>query len=175
MAKKKEPSIADGVELFKDVMKRSTLTDFIYLNRILLGKTSKDANVLVIPDQTLWNALLEDEEFKTHISELDISDPEQFQMNEKFSYGNGIENSGWVEINAETMYAGEMVNITIDGFKYEIPVNKGLFPTKLKKAEYSNFAYKIYTDPKLALALKKKFDGPVDDSSFTIMRAFIIL
>lgn len=175
MASKKQPSIDDALSYFKDVMKRSNIIEFKHVNSMIHAVNAKDVSVIIVPDQLLWNAIIEDEELKSHMDELDISKPENSIIQEKFTYAQDLNGNSWIEINGETMYAGEMVNITIDGFKYEIPVNKGLFPTRLKKAEYNNFAYRIYTQPRLALVLKKKFEGPIENTSFSIIRAFQVL
>lgn len=174
MATKKEPTIADRVAIFKDVMRRSSITDLEYINNVFHAKNAKDASVLIIVDETLWNAIFDDEELKPHISALDLDDPENHITKDRLLYIQDMDKD-WIEINPESMYNGDVIEIAINGFKYSIPLNKGLFPTKLKKAEFNNFGYKLYTQPRLAISIKKKFEGPVEDSSFTIVRIFQIL
>lgn len=175
MAGKKQPCIADGVSLFRDVMNRCGISSFKYVNNMIHAVNEKGVSMLIIPDHSLWVAIMEDKELAELFTELDITSPDGKMTQEKFVYAQELDGENWIEINGETMYTGEMVNVTIDEFQYTIPVNKGLFPLKLKKAEFNNFAYRLFRTPKLVLALKKKFDGPVDDSSFTIIRLFQIL
>jgi hypothetical protein len=174
MAKKKEPSVQDSLNYFKEVMKRSSLTNYVYVNDILLSKNPKDVSILIISDKTLWLSIVDDPDLKPNIRELNISDPVESALNKIMSYANDINDSAWVEINPEAMMNGETVEIMVKDFSYKIPINKGLIPVKLKKAEYNGMAYRVYPD-KLMMGLKKKFEGVVEDTSFTMMRIFHVI
>lgn len=173
MGKKKEPSINDSLNLFKDVMKRSSILDYLYVNRNAFCINSKGMRIYLHIDQSLWNIIMEDDDLKTHFKELDITKEEQRIVANRLSYFEDLE-EGWIEMDAEKLYQGEMFKIKIDGFSYDININKSIYPLRFKKAELNNFAYKL--DMKnMILFIKKKFDGAVDDSSFTIMRGFNII
>lgn len=173
MGKKKEPSIIDSLNLFKDVMKRASILDYLYVNKNVFCITSKGMRVYIYFDQTLWNAIMDDEDLKSHFKEVDINKEEQRIVADRLSYFNDLEN-GWIEMDPEKVYKGETFKISIDGFSYDININKSIYPVRFKKAELNNFAYKV--DMKhMILFIKKKFDGAVEDSSFTIMRGFNII
>lgn len=173
MGKKREPSINDSLTHFKDVMRRASLSNYQYVNHNVLCTTGKDVKLLIHFDQLLWNAIMDDEEIKDQFKELDISKENDRKVADQLKYLDEIE-EGWIDINPELLYNGEMIQIKIDGFDYKIPINKTIYPIRFKKAEYNNFGYKIKKDP-LILLVKKKFEGAVDDSSFTIMRGFNII
>lgn len=174
MAKKKEPSIQDALTYFREVMLRASLTDYTHVNRIMYTKNPKEKSVLVIPEITLWNAILENEEFKKHIKELSLTDPEANQISSIISYGSMIDTS-WLDIDSETLYTGKIFNIDINGFEYQLTVNRDCLPVKLKKAEYSDIQYKVFTSPYHVLAIKKYFPYKIENCGFTMMRLFKII
>ena len=175
MASKKVPSIADAVLGFKNVMSRIGLQEYTYLNHVIQSKTAKNFSVLIIPENALWDALIDDPEI--NLTELDISKPENTDAREKMYYGEELSrsNEGWIEMDPESLQKGDIINISIPGFTHEIPINKTLFVLRFKKAELNNFAYKVYSSPRLALVIKKKFEGPVPESGFYLARAFQIV
>lgn len=175
MASKKVPSVEDALKIFKDVMLRALLTDYLYVNKSMLSKNPKDHSILIIPDQTLWVKIIEDDELKSHIQELDINDPEQYKSLQLFEYGNQLDGDVWVDIDPEILFKGKVFKISMKGFDYEVPINRALLPLKLRKAEYNNISYRVFTKPSLMLVLKKRFDFPLEDCGFTIMRMFKVI
>lgn len=177
MAAKKVPSVEDAVKIFKDVMNRASLEKFIYLNKTLISQFSnskKEFYVLILPQQELWNKLIEDHEL--NIKELDVSDKDQYKLLQKISYANDITDEAWIELDSEKFYKGQIINIRPEGFEYDIPVNKELLPFKLRKAEYNNISYKIFIkNNSFVIALKKYFEPKLDECGFTIIRLFQII
>ena len=175
MAKKKIQSIEDALNTFKDVMLRASLTNYLYVNGILLSKNKNGSTIIIVPDKTLWLKIIDDTDLKPNIKELDASNPTEYELFNVIKYVDDLSPDKWLQLNGESIYAGEMVQITIsENHKYNIQLNKGLIPLKLKKAEYNNISYRIFTNPYI-LALHKRFDGPVEDSSFSIIRLFNII
>lgn len=175
MAGKKIPSVEDALKIFKDVMLRALLSDYLYVNRTMLSKNPKDHSILIIPDQELWVKIIEDPDMKDHINELDINNPDQYKMLPLFEYGNNLNSNDWIEIDPEILFKGKVFRISMKGFEYEVPINRGLLPLKLRKAEYNNISYKVFSKPSLMLVLKKRFDFPLEGCGFTILRMFKVI
>lgn len=169
MAGKKVPCIEDALNNFKDVMRRASIQNYGYVNRIMLSKNPKNQSILTIPEPELWTKILNDPDLKDHIKESDATGDDVML----FSYGEDLA-TGWIEIDPNIIFNGVIFKLTIDGFEYDFPINKNLIPLKLKKAEANNIAYKVFTSPN-TLAIKKRFEFPVDGGSFTIMRLLQIL
>lgn len=176
MGKKKLPSIEDALESFKNVMTRSSLSNYVYVNSKMLTRTPKGYSVLVIPDQALWNKIVEDESLKPNLKEFDPNNPEDIKQQGLFSYGDDLSSKDWIEADPDILFKGKVFKIKIHGFEYEIPINRDLLPLKLRKAEYNDISYKVFTSPNIVLALKKRFDfKDVDGGGFSIMRMFKVL
>lgn len=177
MATKKVPSVEDAVKTFKDVMTRASLENYLYVNKTLISQFSnskKEFYVLIVPEQELWNKLIEDTEL--NIKELDVNNKDQYNLLQKMSYVNDLTNEAWIELDSEKFYKGEIINIRPEGFEYNIPINKELLPFKLRKAEYNNFSYRIFiNNNSFVIALKKYFEPKVDECGFTIIRLFQII
>lgn len=173
MAKKKESSIGDAINIFEDVMTRSSLSDYIHVNRTILSKSDKGYSVIIVIDQSLWNALLEKEEFKEKLKEFNISDNENIDT-KIFTYGDDINNNLWIDVDLESLYAGKVVKINIDNLEYDITIHKNVIPLKLKKGEFNNIKYRVFTND-MTLALSKRFEYPLEDLGFTIIRLFKII
>ena len=176
MGKAKIPSVDDALMNFKDVMHRASLSNYLYVNKILLSKNSKDQSILIIPDQELWLKIIEDSELKKCIKELDISNQKENSLKYIFTYADNIDNdTTWINIDIDTLFSGKIFKINIDGLDYEIPINKNLLPLKLKKAEYTKISYKVFKNTSLVLGLKKRFDFPIENCGFSIIRLFKII
>ncbi len=169
MATKKIPSINDALDNFKNVMKRASLEEYLYMNRIMLSKNKKDQSILIIPEFQLWDKITDDKELFEHIKEIDVNSPDK----ELFNYGEDLTN-GWLDIDPMVIYNGSVFKINIDSFVYEFLINKNMIPLKLKKAEVNNISYKVFVTTHV-LAIKKKFEFPVEGGSFSIMRLMQIL
>jgi len=151
MAKKKIPSMEDALNDFKSIMLRASLSDYLHVNGILISKNPKDVSVIIKPDKSLYK----------YIEYIKYTDESNKEL--------------WIDINCDDLYAGKVISISVNGFNYEVSVNKNSVPLKLRKAEFNNISYRIFTNPKLILTLAKRFDGYVDDSSFTMFRLYQIL
>jgi hypothetical protein len=172
MAKKKEPTVEDALKVFKDVTLRASLSSYYYVDLVMLSKNEDGNTILVIPDRDLILKLREDPDMD--IKELDISNAEQYKLHHYFKYGNDLEED-WFPIEIkEELFSGKIFKIRLHDREYEIPINRELMPLKLKKAEYDNVSYKIFTDP-LILAIKKRFDFTMEGYGFTIMRLFQVI
>lgn len=174
MAQKKEPSIQDAVEYFKNIIDRIGVTEFIYQNRTLLCTNGK-CSIIINIDQLLWNQLIDDESFKSKLFEVNPIDKDKVNM-----LTLGDESGSWIDIDIDEFITGKLINITIEGYDYNIAICKDLLPIKLKKAEFNNISYQISTIKmgnvvNKILKLRKTFPGIVDDTSFGIMIVFIVV
>ena len=172
MAGKKVPSITDELVRFKDVILKSGFDIARQYNQTLYVEGPKGGLIVKI-DQGLWNAIMEDPEMKSWISELDISKPEDRDIIDKFNYCEN--DGGWLEIDSEKIYAGAIIHITIESLSYQVPINKNLFIVKFKKSDTNNFTYKLLTVPRLSLVLRKTYEGKVENSNWSIYRVFQVL
>ena len=170
MGKKKEPSVNDSLDLFKEIIKRAGLKDFTYIGTNMFCRTAKDINLSFHFDQPLWAIIIDDNDLKDKLKEVNITTVVGNRIATILEYCNDLKD-GWVELDSQVLYDGGMIEISIDGFDYTIPINKTIFPIKFKKAEYNNFGYKVYLNNKV-LSIKKTFDGTVPNASFTILRTF---
>ena len=173
MAKKNKSSLEDAINIFQDAMQRASLSDYINVNRTLLSKNNNDNSVIIIIDQTLWNALIEIPEIKNNVRELDITKSEESSMVPICTQCNDSSDS-WIEIDCEELYSGKVIKIKVEGFEYDISINKALIPLKLKKSEFNNVSYRIFPDT-MTFALKKRFEYPLEDHGFEVIRIFQIV
>lgn len=173
MAKKKDPSLEDAINIFEDAMNRSSLSTYLHVNRIIISKNPNGQSIIIVPEENLWLGLLEKEEFKSHLKELDLSNSIDQDISKKCIYGEDLNNESWIDLNNELLYSGKLIKLKIDNLEYELSVNKNLIPLKLKKAEYNNISYRVFPD--MALAIKKKFEYPLENHGFTMMRIFQIV
>lgn len=157
----------DAVTNFKQVMSRASLKDYSYVNRIMLSKNPKGQSILIIPEQGIWDSIINDKEFMSHMREAtsDIS---------LFKYGEEVDSGTWIEVDPQVIYNGSVFKISIDDLTYELLINKNMIPLKLKKAEVNDIWYRVFLNPSV-LVVKKKFTFPVDGGSFTVMRMMQIL
>ncbi len=175
MAKKKEPSVQDGLKAFKDAMHRASLSDYFYVNQTMLSKNQKDKSILIVPELELWKAIMDDEELKKQLRPIDPSNPSDYQLLPLFTYGDDMTAEDWIEMDPEILYAGKVFKIRLNGFEYEVAVNRDCLPLKLKKAEYNEIKYKLFAKPSHVLAIKKYFPFPVADCGFTMIRLFQVI
>ncbi len=172
---KKEPTIDDALTMFMDVLNRSQVVSMKYENNILYTKNEKSSSPMVlIVDHTLWVKLMENEKFSSMISELSPLDENDRVTLDRINLVKDMD-SGWLEISADSMQNDDRIFINLDGFEYQIEINKTIWPLRFKKAEFTNFSYQIFPKPYNTFVIRKKFDGPVDDSSFYLMRLFQII
>lgn len=171
MAQKKVPSVDDALKIFKDVTLRASLSDYLYVNNSLISMNPKGNSIILVPDQVLWSHIIDDEELKNHLKELDITDPDQLEKSKLIPYATDFKNDSWVEVDTDTLFSGKLFNINVDGFEYKISINKGLMPLKLRKAEYNNITYRVFPDS--ILSLRKRFDFPaIEECGFSMVRMF---
>lgn len=175
MAKKKDPSIYDALDNFKSIVSRASLNDYFHVNGFLISINPKDVTVILKPDKSLMIKIREDEELNSHIKEIDINKPEENKLNDYIFYVESLSGEGWYDVNCDDLYAGKVIKISIDGFTYSVLLNKNSIPVKLRKAEFNNVSYRVYNQPKHILCLQKRFEGCVEDGSFSMMRLYQIL
>ena len=116
MAQKRVPSIDDAVKNFIDVMERSELDKFIRDGTTLLSVSPKGFTVLTTVDKPLLEKLMESDAFKEKIKAIDLTDPEEKALQAKFALSNTITEDGWVAIDLDALYRGDVIKISIDGF-----------------------------------------------------------
>lgn len=174
MGKKKEPSMEEAVKIFKDVMSRTSLSNYIYVNHTMISKTPKGRSVLILPDINLWKEIIIDEEIDKR--ELDIKNPDEIKLQSLFSYADNMESDEWINLDSELLFKGKIIKIRVNGFDYKISLNRDLIPLKLRKSEYYKISYRIFvSNDSFVLGIKKRFDYPLEDSGFYIMRLFKII
>lgn len=174
MAKKSKQSLEESIDIFKNVMERSSLSDYLHVNRVLISKNQKDNSVLVTLDPVIWNNIIDDNDFKNKIRELDLKNPDDEQYSKIYSYAIDVNNNdSWIELDCDKLYSGKIVKIKLDNFEYEISINKSLLPLKLRKSEFNNITYKIFDD--MTLALNKRFNYPIEGCGFNVIRIFQII
>lgn len=173
MAKKKIPDSQSALETFKQVIERANLSNYYSVNNILLSNPDDSYRILIVPDVALWNMILDTDSINH--SELDITDPVQYSEQQWFNYVSDINNEMWMPIEVtEDLFSGKVFEITIKDHCYTIPINKELLPLKLRKAEYTDISYRVFTKPNLILGIQKRFKT-FADYDFSIIRLFRII
>lgn len=166
MAKKKITSV-DALNIFKDVMTRALLSEYQYTNRIMIARNTKKGNlVMICPEVDLWNMIIDDPDMKIHMSELLVNDPEQNRISQVTSYMDDLSSDQWIPLDTDLLYKGKVIHLSIEGFDYKIPVNRDLLPLKLRKKEYSGIHYRVFITPFHILAIKKKFESPLEEGKY---------
>lgn len=173
MAKKKEPSISDAVDLFRDIIKRARIESFVYNNRTLMSYNTKNYKSYLTLDQTIWNAIMDEKDIREKMEELDILKANA-QDKMGFEYCSKPD-EGFIEIDGQEFYDGKNLHIKIDGYEYDAMINKTIFPLRFKKAEFNNISYRVYADRYPVLVVKKKWEPIVPDTEIKILRMFQIL
>lgn len=161
MAKKSEKDKA--IELFHSILSRLEAKELYEYNHMWLIRID-NYQCIIIPDQSLYNELIVDNEFKEKLKPCDV------ENSRLFSYTIP---KNWIPLDvSEEHFKGKEFNITIDGFKYDIPLNRDLMMVKLRKAEFTNISYQIYKEKHLVLGIKKRFDS---EYGFDMIRLFQIV
>jgi len=184
MAKKKIPVVADAVKALMDILDRAFVSSYLSVNNIMLFEDKNGISILVVPDQTLATEVFKSYEIDGR--ELDLSNPAEIEHQWKFQYGEDLKEN-WIPIDVtDDLFNGKLFKITVKDTEYNITINKELMPVKLKKAEYKDISYRTFgtrsrkmdsyiEKTPLILAIKKRFDSPVEDCGFTMIRLFQIV
>ncbi len=176
MAKKKVITGEDALKLFKDLTERMCLSDYYNVNSVLLSEITKDNNVwrvLLVPDQKLWELVVDSNALMYR--ELNILNPNEKDLQQWVRYGNDLNNDMWMRIeNPLELFQGNVIKINISNRDYSIPITRELLPVKLKKAEYDDIYYRIFIDPFLVLAIRKRFEI-LPEFGFDLIRLFRIV
>lgn len=171
---KKEPTIEDAVNNFFDVIGRCGFSVFRRYDRVLHSKSKKNTGTFFIVEQNLWNVVSEDQDFNEITREFNpLIDADRLILDKMIFTNDMVE--GWVPIPDDDMASDKRIFIKLDNFEYEIEINKTLWPIRFRKAENNNFSYKIFKVPFNAFAIRKKFEGVGDETSFYMMRVFRII
>ena len=161
MAKKSEKD--KSIELFHSVINRMNVNVLYEYNRMWLIQLD-EYRCIIIPDNTLYDELMTDDTFKEKIKPCNV------ENSRLFSYTNG---TSWIPLDvSEEHFKGKEFNITIDGFNYDIPLNKDLMMVKLRKSEFTDISYQVYKEKHLVLGIKKRFDS---EYGFDMIRLFQIV
>ena len=161
MAKKSEKD--KSIELFHSVIARMGVDVLYEYNRMWLIQL-EEYRCIVIPDNTLYDELMTGVAFKEKIKPCDI------ENSRLFSYTNA---TNWVPLDvSEEHFSGKEISIIIDGFNYDIPLNKDLMMVRLRKSEFTNISYQVYKEKHLVLGIKKRFDS---EYGFDMIRLFQIV
>ena len=173
---KKEPTIDDAIITFMDVLERCQFTSLLRENRVIYTKNDKkkSAGAILVIDQELWNKLADDQDFNEMSREMNpLIEDDRFII-DRLCFVRDMEND-WITIPDESMANLERIFIDVKGFEYKIEINKTIWPVRFKKAEMNNFSYQIFNKPFNAFVIRKKFEGPVPESSFYLVRIFQII
>ena len=173
MAKTKEPTIKDSVLIFKDILQRSKMSPMIYQNRIIYSKHKDGHTVLTVAEPELWSWAIMDNDIRDMLTQHDIT--KQPELISKFNYGEGMDYNDWLPIDPDKMYSGDLIQLKIDGFEYDIPINVKVFPLKLRKNEFNGFSYRITTTDKIVLSIRKKFETPIIGTGFYMVTPFQVI
>lgn len=171
MAGKKIPSSKDAIKYYDEVMTRASASGYCFVNKKIICK-SKSRSVLIIPDNLLWDELINRNQGE--LRELDLNNKDDFDKRHIFQFGEDLD-LGWIDIDPEVFSKGKIMKISYKNLEYDIPINKDLLPLKLRKSEWNNICYKIFISPNLVLGIKKRFDFPLENYGFTIMTLYQIL
>lgn len=173
MAKTKEPTIKDSVLIFKDALSRSKMSPMLYQNRIIYSRHKAGHSVLTAVEPELWSWAIQDQDIRSMLTMYDIKkDPDLVSV---FRYGEGMDYEDWIPLDPEKMYSGDLVQLKIDGFEYDIPINVKVFPLKLRKNEFSGFSYRVTMTDKVVLSIRKKFETPITGTSFYMVIPFQVI
>lgn len=168
MAKKESKAI----DYFKEIMfNRYGISSFIHENGIMYSLTN-GVTILTIPEQILWDEIIEDEELKSMMTPLNPEDSNFKLVQEMMRYADDIDGNSWFGLDADKLFNNNVINIDVLTYGYSVPISRGLFP-KMRKAEYSQFSYRIFLEPRTVLALKKKWKAPT--TCFTTIRPFLLV
>lgn len=173
MAKKKEPSIDEALNIFLDVMQRASLFDYVHVNSDIISENPKGNSIIIPVEQTLWEELLKKKEFTDHLQELPLSD----ERTSLLTYIDNIDNEKlWNNVDINEFFDGKIIHIKVASFEYDIPLNKNALPIRLKKTEFNNISYRVFIDKHVVLALKKKFvyEG-IENCNFSMIRLFKVV
>ena len=171
---KKEPTIEDMASTFWEIINRAQIETFLRNDRILYGINKKKMGMLIVTEPDLWCKVFENQEISDRSRELNPTIETDRHIIDDCFYVKDMEN-GWINIEIAEMEVADKIEIKLEGFKYPIEINKNIWPIRFKKAEFNEFAYKIYRNPKQVFVVRKKFQGPVENSSFYICRIFTII
>lgn len=173
---KKETTISDAVAEFISIMDRCQFISFKYENRIIYttNPKKKNTNTVFIPDEALWLALTENENFMKKCKELDPTNANDRIILERLSFTKDMD-TNWIEIDNNSMANDDRIYIKLDGFEYKIEINKTIWPLRFKKNEFGNFSYRIFNKPFPAFAIRKKFISNIEGGSFYMLRIFQII
>lgn len=170
MAKKKELSIEDAVNSFKDVISRGSFNPLLRYNNNIYTMNDKNITLWISVDKTLMELI----EKEYNIEELNPLKHRNIIDNMK--YLEDINNEDhWNKIPDEDMITDKMISINVNDLEYKIEINFKIFGIRFRKAEVNNFAYRINKDNIISLSVKKKYESPIPDTNFTIMRLFQII
>lgn len=176
MAGKKIPSMDDSLKIFKDALTRATLTDFYSDGNRLIGYTADHVTIIISIDLDLLSKVSnDDDDLKEHIKPIDLTDKDQYDMARLLTVADDLDSDAWVEPDIDKLYNSKIVRIEVAGFDYDVAIHKSFLPLKLKKAEFNDIKYRIFANPSLILAIKKRFDTKVENGSFSMIRVFQIV
>jgi hypothetical protein len=105
-------------------------------------------------------------------SASDLNNPDHCRFNTFINY---LETDNILPLDSDAIYRGELIEIKIAGHELPITINKDSFPLKLKKSEFNNIGYRIYSSPDHIFSLSKKFESSLENHSFTMFKLFQIV
>lgn len=159
---------------FREIIQRSGISQIEFENGIMYGRNSNNASVIIAPGKELWSVIQNDEEMKSMMQPLDATS----DLSKRVAMVMGIvtENSNdWIDLDTDTLYKGKIIKISVDGFEYDITINRDMLPLKLKKAEYNNIRYRIRLMGDPILIVQKEFKQVPPDCDYTMSRVFQII
>ena len=141
-------------------------TSLVFLSEGDINKTC-----ILTFSHPLWTIMLERKMLENY-PELDLKKEEDSIIKTHFGYADA-EMEGWVEIADPTpMYEGKAITFKVG--EEEVSLNRDLLPIKLKKAEYQNIYYKLFTGEKTVMTVRKLFCIN-DDCFINAFRLFLMI
>lgn len=181
MAKKRRksvtPTIDTQLKLFQEVMDRSGVEVYIKLNNNLLT-TVKGISIVINVQPMLWEKLMSRTEFKNRCLDADMTTESGRLAVDILEYGSKLGGEDWLPLNGMELYDGNVIPIHLDGYTYDAPVSKDTIPLKFRKAEFTDFFYKLFhTKNGLVLAVQKRFLPMIEVplSGFTVASFYHIV
>jgi hypothetical protein len=162
----------NALDQFKEMTQRASISLYYHASGVLVGKPPKEHVTVVVPDPALFTLILADKEIET--KPFDLKDEDLSALRPCFWYGGRVREEDWFSLTKDDkFFTGKLIEITIRGHDFPVLISKELLPVKLKKAEFTDIEYRVFSGPAI-MAIKKRFEL-LADHGFTFMRLFQII
>lgn len=171
MGKKKEITPQMAVSQWKEIVERSELSNLRNTNGVIIGINTAGKLVILVPDDQLLQLLLAETEDQLILYDRDDSLTVDYLP--WFDYGLQVNESGWLDYDGQKLFDGEAIVINLGEDRPKNYLSKDSLPLKLKKAEFTDIAYRVFMDEKI-LAIKKRFEL-LPEYGFVVVKLYKII